>query len=153
MSTSNISPQTPPAPTASRVTFQSTPNSAVNFSRSSNEGPVSPNFEFLKWEVFENILTQLFTKGVLAVLTSKDALLKEKKNASSREITRDVRTSILIAIRTGETCTFARGVSMLMKAWRFHTIQNAVLESLHLTSRQLGYDYPWTVCSLALYAS
>ena len=79
MRTSNTFHQTPPAPTASGVTFQSTPNAAVNSSRSSNECPVSLNLELSKEEVFENNLTQLFTKGFLAVLTSKDAVLKEKR--------------------------------------------------------------------------
>ena len=48
--------QTPP--THSRVTFQSTPNSAVNSTRSSNEAQNSPNLELSKEEVFENNLTQ-----------------------------------------------------------------------------------------------
>ena len=73
MSTSNTSQQTPPKPATSRVIFQSTPNSAVNSTHSSNEGPTSPKWELSKKEVFENNFTQLFTKGFLAVLKSKDA--------------------------------------------------------------------------------
>ena len=42
---SNAAQQTPPTPATSRVTFQSLPNSAVNSTRSSNEGPASPNFK------------------------------------------------------------------------------------------------------------
>ena len=61
MSVSNNSPQTPPAPTTVRVTFQSNPNSGINSIRSSNEGPASPNLKFLKEEVFENNLMELFT--------------------------------------------------------------------------------------------
>ena len=67
--------QTPPAD--SRVTFQSTPNSAMNSTHSSNEGQNSPNLELSKEEVFENNLTQIFTQGFLAVLTSKDEVLKD----------------------------------------------------------------------------
>ena len=74
MSNPRSIPQTPP--THSRVTFQSTPNSAVNSTHSSNEGPNSPNLQLSKEEVFENNLTQLFTKSFLAVLRSKDAVLK-----------------------------------------------------------------------------
>ena len=54
MSASNTSPQTPPALTAGRETLQSTPNSAVNSTRSSNEGPAAPNLENIKEEVFKN---------------------------------------------------------------------------------------------------
>ena len=77
---SNITsnPQTPP--THSRVTFQSTPNSAVNTTRSSNEGQNSTNLDLSKEEIFENNFTQLFTKGLLAVLTSKGAVLKEVRD-------------------------------------------------------------------------
>ena len=78
MSNITSNPQNPP--THSRVTFQSTPNSAVNTTRSSNEGQNSPNLDLSKEEVFENNLTQLFTKGFLAVLTSKDAVLKEVRD-------------------------------------------------------------------------
>ena len=61
MSSSKTNPQIPPTPATSRVKFQSTPNSAVNSTRSSNEGPASPNLELSKKEVFENNLIQLFT--------------------------------------------------------------------------------------------
>ena len=80
MSTSNAYPQTPPTPATSRVLFQSNPNLAVNSNRSSSEGPMSPNVELSKEELFENNFTQLFTKGFLAVLTSKDAVLKEVRD-------------------------------------------------------------------------
>ena len=78
MTSPKSNPQTPP--THSRVTFQSIPNAAVNSTRSSNEAQISPNLELSKEEVFENNLTQLFTKGFLAVLTSKDAVLKEVRD-------------------------------------------------------------------------
>ena len=71
-------PQTPP--THSRVTFQSTPNSVVNTTRSSNDGQNSPNLNMSKEEIFEINLTQLFTKRFLAVLTSKVAVLKEVRD-------------------------------------------------------------------------
>ena len=64
-SSSASNPQTPP--THSRVTFQSTPNSNTN--RSSNDGQTSPNLELSKEEVFENNLTQLFTKGFIQIHT------------------------------------------------------------------------------------
>ena len=78
MSSPKSNPQTPP--THSRVTFQSTPNSAANSTHSSNDGQTSPNLELSKEEVFENNLTQLFTKGFLVVLTSKEAVLKEVRD-------------------------------------------------------------------------
>ena len=80
MSSPKTNPQTPPTPAPSRVTFQSTPNSAVNSTRSSNDGQTFPNLELSKEEIFENNLTQLFTKVFLAVLTSKDAVLREVRD-------------------------------------------------------------------------
>ena len=78
MTSPKSNPQTPS--THSRFTFQSTPDSAANSTKSSNEAQNSSNLELSKEEVFENNLTQLFTKGFLAVLTSKDAVLKEVRN-------------------------------------------------------------------------
>ena len=46
MSSSTSNPQTPP--THSRVTFQSTSNSMVNTTRSSNDGQISPNLDLSK---------------------------------------------------------------------------------------------------------
>ena len=142
-------PQTPP--THSRVTFQSTPNSAVNSSHSSNEGQNSTNLELSKEEVFENNLTQLFTKGFLAVLTSKDAVLKEVRDCilqNDAQRCKEVNPYLFsywrnLLVRSGCVCVDERVAIP-------HSIQDAVLESLHLT--QLGYDNPWTVCVLALHA-
>ena len=77
MNSPKSNPQT--SLTHSRVTFQSTPNLAVNSTRSSNGAQKSLILELSK-EVFENNLTQLFTKGFLAVLTSKDAVIKEVRD-------------------------------------------------------------------------
>ena len=64
MSSPRSIPQTPP--THSRVTFQSTPNSAVNSTHSSNEGPNSPNLELSKEELFENNFSRSYLqKGSL----------------------------------------------------------------------------------------
>ena len=71
MSRVRNNPKTPPTSAPNRVTFQSTPNSAGNSTRSSNDEQVSPILDLSKEEVFEKNLTQLFTKGSLAVLTSK----------------------------------------------------------------------------------
>ena len=56
MSAPNTSPQTPSAATNGQVIFQSTTNSGVNSTRSSNEGPTTPNLELSKEEVFEKKL-------------------------------------------------------------------------------------------------
>ena len=85
----NIQPTN--SPTHSRVTFQSTPISAVNTTRLSTEGQNSPNLDLSKEEVFENNLTQLFTKGFLAVLTSKDAVLKEVRDCILQNDPQNVR--------------------------------------------------------------
>ena len=133
MSSSVSNPQTPP--THSRVTFQSTPNSAVNSTRSSTEGPTSPNLELSKEEVFENNLTQLFTKGFLAVLTSKDAVLKEVRDCvlqNDPQRCKEVNPYMFsfwrdLHVRSGCVCVDERVAIP-------HSIQDAVLENLHLTN-------------------
>ena len=61
------------------MTFQSIPNSDANTTRSSNEGQTTPNLELSKEEVFESNLTQLFTKSLLAVPKTKNAVLREDR--------------------------------------------------------------------------
>ena len=132
MSSPRSIPQTPP--NHSRVTFQSTPNSAVTSTYSSDEGPNSPNFELSKEEVFENNSTQLFTKGFLAVLTSKDAVLKEVRDCilqNDAKRCKEVNPYLFsywrdLYVRSG--C-----VGMDERVAIPHSIQDAVLESLHLT--------------------
>ena len=72
----STSPQTP------RVTFraQSTPNKNTSASINNTQAFSSPehrDIELSREEIFENNLSQLFTKSFLAVLTSKFAVLKE----------------------------------------------------------------------------
>ena len=137
MSSSASNPQTPP--THSRVTFQSTPNSGVNTTRSSNEGQTSPNLDLSKEEVFENNLTQLFTKGFLAVLTSKDAVLKEIRDCilqNDPQRCKEVNPHLFsywrdLHVRSGCVCVDERVAIP-------HSIQDAVLESLHLTTGSWG---------------
>ena len=131
MSSPKSNPQTPP--THSRVTFQSTPNLAVNMTRSSNEGQNSSNLDLSKEEVFENNLTQLFTKGFLAVLTSKDAALKEVRDCvlQNDPQCKEVNPYMFsywrdLHVRSGWVCIDERVAIP-------HSIQDAVLESLHLT--------------------
>ena len=132
MSNITSNPQTPP--THSRVTVQSTPNSAVNTTRSSNEGQNSPNLDLSKEEIFENNLTQLFTKGFLAVLTSKDAVLKEVRDCilkNDPQRCKEVNPYMYsywrdLHVRSGCVCIDERVAIP-------HSIQDAVLQSLHLT--------------------
>ena len=131
MSSPKSIPQTPPT---HGVTFQSKPNSAVISTHSSNEGQNSPNLELSEEEVFENNLTQLFTKGLLAVLTSKDAVLKEKQDCilqNDAQLCKEVNPYLFsywrdLHIRSGCVCVDKRVAIP-------HTIQDAVLKSLHLS--------------------
>ena len=75
MSASTTSPQTSSASTTEWVTFQSTPNSGVNFTRSLNEGPVPQIWNYQKRRFMENNLMHFFNKGFLGLLTSKNAVL------------------------------------------------------------------------------
>ena len=137
-------PQTPP--THSRVTFQSTPNSGTT--RSSNDGHPSPSVDLSKEEVFENNLTQLFTKGFLAVLTSKDAVLKEVRDCilqDDPQRCKEVNPSLFsywryLHVRSGCVCVDERVAIP-------HAIQDAVLESLHLT-----HPGSWGMITLGQYA-
>ena len=146
MSNITSNPQTPP--THSRVTFQSTPNSTVNTTRSSTEGQNSPNLDLSKEEVFENNLTQLFTKGFLAVLTSKDAVLKEVRDCilqNDPQRCREVNPYMFsywrdLQVRSGCVCIDERVAIP-------HSIQDAVLESLHLT-----HPGSWSMITLGQYA-
>ena len=146
MSNITSNPQTPP--THSRVTFQSTPNSAVNTTRSSNEGQNSPNLDLSKEEVFENNLTQLFTKGFMAVLTSKDAVLKEVRDyilQNGPQRFKEVNPYMFsywrdLHVRSGCVCIDERVAIP-------HSIQDAVLESLHLT-----HPVSWGMITLGQYA-
>ena len=72
MSSTTASPHTPSANTG-QLNFQSTLNSEVNTNRSFNEGPAAPSLGQSKDEVFVNKFTRLFTKILLAVITTKDA--------------------------------------------------------------------------------
>ena len=133
MSNSKTVQQTPPTPATSTVTFQSTPNSAVNSTRSSIEGPASPNLELSKEEVFANNLTELFTKGFLAVLTSKDAVLKEMRDCilqNDEQPCKEVNPYLHSYCRNLHVCSGC--VSVDERVAIPHSIQDSVLESLHL---------------------
>ena len=146
MSSPKPSQQTPP--TYSGVTFQSTPNSAVNSTHFSNEGQNSPNLELSEEEVFKNNLTQLFTKGFLAVLTSKDAVLKEVRDCilqNDPQRCKEVNPCLFsywrdLHVRSGCVCVNERLAIP-------HSIQDAVLESLHLT-----HPGSWGMITLGQYA-
>ena len=145
MSNSNVIQQTP---ATSRVTFQSTPNSAVNSTRSSNEGPALPNLELSKEELLENNLTQLFTKGFSAVLTSKDAVLKEVRDCifqDDKQRCKEINPYLLsylrdLHVRSGCVCLDERVAIP-------HSIQDAVLESLHL-----NHSCSWGMIKFGQYA-
>ena len=121
----------------------------MNTTRSSNEGQNSPNLDLSKEEVFENNLTQLFTKGFLAVLTSKGAVLKEvpdcilqndpqrckEMNPYMYSYWRDLH------VRSGCVCINERVAIP-------HSIQDAVLEILHLTHPPGS----WEMITLGQYA-
>ena len=146
MSNITSNPQTPP--THSRVTYQSTPNSAVNTTRLSIEGQNSPNLDQSKEKVFENNLTQLFTKSFLAVLTSKDAVLVEVRDCilqNDPQRCKEVNPYMFsywrdLHVRSGCVCIDERVAIP-------HSIQDADLESLHLT-----HSGSWGMITLGQYA-
>ena len=120
----------------------------MNTTRSSNEGQTSPNLDLSKEEVFENNLTQLFTKGFLAVLTSKEAALKEVRDCilqNDPQRCKEVNPYLFsywrdLHVRSGCVCVDERVAIP-------HSIQDAVLESLHLT-----HPGSWGMITLGQYA-
>ena len=120
----------------------------MNTTRSSNDGQTTPNLELSKEEVFENNLTQLFTKGFLAVLTSKDVVLKEVRDCilqNDTERCKEVNPYLFsywrdLHVRSGCVCVDERVAIP-------HSIQDAVLESLHLT-----HPGSWGMITLGQYA-
>ena len=105
----------------------------MNSTHSSNDGQNSPNLELSKEELFENNLTQVITKGFLAVLTSKDAVLIEVRDCilqNDPQRCREVNPYLFsywrdLHVRCGCVCVDERVAIP-------HSIQDAVLESLHL---------------------
>ena len=85
-------------------------------------------------EIFENNPTHLFTKGFLALLTSKDAVLKEVRDCilqNDAQRCEEVNPYLFsywmdLHVRSGCVCVDERVTIP-------HSIQDAVLESLHLT--------------------
>ena len=146
MTSPKSNPQTPP--THSGVTFQSIPNLEVNSTRSSNEAQNSTNLELSMEPVFENNLTQLFTKGFLAVLNSKDAFLKEVRDCvlqNDPQRCKEVNPYMYsywrdLHVRSGYVC-IDEHVAIP------NSIQCAVLESLHLT-----HPGSWVMITLGQYA-
>ena len=141
------SPQTP------RVTFRthSTPIATTSTSHSNTQASSSPeNHDIeLSWEeIFENNLSQLFTKSFLAVLTSKDAALKEIRDcviqddeARCKEVIPYVQSFWKdLHVKSGCLCVDQRVAIP-------NSIKEAVLESIHMTHRG-----SWGVISLSQYA-
>ena len=149
MSAPNTSPQTTSAITAGRVTFQSTPNSRVNSTRSSNEGSTKPYLELSEEVVFEK---NLFTKGYFTVLTGKDAVLKKVRNCvleGEKQRCKDVNPYLhsfcrnlhwyCVCRRKGSNTQFYSRCSIGVPASN--------------TSRKLGHDNSEPVFILAVYPS
>ena len=127
----STSPQTP------RVTFraESTPNTSTSASINNTQASSSPehrDIELSREEIFENNLNQLFTKSFLAVLTSKDAVLKEIRDCvMHNDEARCKEVSHYIHELDKRCCT------------RVHSYD---------ASRKLGDDLLIPICMMALHA-
>ena len=141
------SPQTP------RVTFRthSTPIATTSTSHSDTQASSSPenhDIELSREEIFENNLNQLFTKSFLAVLTSKDAVLKEirycvfqEDAARCKEVSPYVHSFWKdLHVKSGCFCVDQRVAIP-------NSIKEAVLESIHMT-----HPGSWGMISLSQYA-
>ena len=143
----STSPHTP------RMTFrtQSTPISSTRAGPSNTQTSSSPeeyDIELSREEVFENNLNQLFTKSFLAVLTSKDAVLKEIRDCVMQDDEarcKEVSTYIHsfwkdLHVKSGCLCVDHRVAIP-------NSIKEAVLESIHMT-----HPGSWGMISPSQYA-
>ena len=154
MSTNESSKNSPAAsPQTPRVTFRthSTPLATTITSNNNTQASSQPenrNIELSREEIFENNLYQLFTKSFLAVLNSKDAVLKEIRDcviqddkARCKEVSSYVHSFWKdLHVMSGCLCVDQRVAIP-------NSIKEAVLESIHMT--QPG---SWGMISLSQYA-
>ena len=142
----SISPQTP------RVTFraQSTPNtntSAIINNTQASSSPEHRDIELSRQEIFENNLNQLITKSFLAVLASKDAVLKEIRDcvmqddeARCNEVSHYIHSFWKdLHVKSGCLCVDERVTIP-------NSIKDAVIESIHMT-----HPGSWGMISLSQY--
>ena len=149
----NESPQNSPtaSPQTPRVTFrtQSTPIATTSTSHSNTQASSSPDnqdIELSREEIFENNLNQLFTKSFLAVLTSKDQVLKEIRDcviqddeARCKEVSPYVHSFWKdLHVKSGCLCVDQRVAIP-------NSNKEAVLESIHMTHPGI-----WGMISLSL---
>ena len=149
----NEPPQNNPtaSPQAPRVTFRthSTPIATTSTHHSNTQASSSPDnhdIELSREEIFENNLNQLFTKSFLAVLTSKDAVLKEIRDcviqddeARCKEVSPYVHSFWKdLHVKSGCLC-FDHRVAIP------NFIKEAVLESIQMT-----HPGSWGMISLSL---
>ena len=149
---SQTNPTTPPH--TPRVTFrtQSTPITTTsanpNHNTQASSSPETQDIELSREEVFESNLNQLFTKSFLAVLTSKDAVLKEIRDCVLQDDeARCKKVSPYIHsfwkdfhVRSGCLCVDERVAIP-------NSIKEAVVESLHMT-----HPGSWEMIFLSQYA-
>ena len=149
---SQTNPKTPtPTP---RLTFRTqstpitTPSANLNNNTQASSSPETQDIELSREEVFESNLNQLFTKSFLAVLTSKDAVLKEIRDcvlqddeARCKEVSPYIHSFWKdFHVRSGCLCVDERVAIP-------NSIKEAVVESLHLT-----HPGSWGMISLSQYA-
>ena len=155
MSANGSSQTNPPTPLHTpRVTFrtQSTPITTTSANPNNNTQTSSSHeiqdIELSREEVFESNLNQLITKSFLAVLTSKDAVLKEIRDcvlqddeARCKEVSPYIHSFWKdFHVRSGCLCVDERVAIP-------NSIKEAVVESLHMT-----YPGIWGMISLSQYA-
>ena len=146
-----INPST--SPQFPRVTFrtQSTPNANTSTSINNTQASSSTehrDIELSREEIFENNLNQLFTKSFLAVLTNKDAVLKEIRDcvmqndeARCKEVSHYIH-SFWKDLHVKSGCLWVDERVAIPNA-----IKDAVLESIQMT-----HPGSWGMISLSEYA-
>ena len=104
--------------------------------------------ELSKEEVSENNLTILFTKGSLAILTSKDAVLKEVRNCILQDDEQRFKeVNPYLDLDRRDLHVRLGCVRVVERVAIPHSIKDAVIGSLHLT-----HPCSWGMITLGQYA-
>ena len=146
-----INPSTSPQTPRVALRTKSTPNTNISASINNNQASPSPehrDIELPREKIFEHNSNQLFIKSFLAVLTSKDAVLKEIRDcgmqddeARCKEVSHYIRSFWKdLHVKSGCLCVDERVAIP-------NSIKDIVLESIHMT-----HPGSWGMISLSQYA-
>ena len=127
------SPQTPRLPFQTHSTPNTNASTSVNNPQTSSS-PETRDIELSWEEIFENNLNQLFTKSFLAVLTTKDAVLKKNRDCVIQDDVHPVSQVSQYVQSFWNDLHVKSGCLCVDQRVAFpNSIKDAVIESIHMT--------------------